>query len=328
MNIALLGYGNLAKGIHRAALAAPDMSLIGAFTRRAPHTVHPVAPLAVYAANRVEEFLPDTDVLLLCGGSKEDLPVQTPAFAARCNVVDSFDTHEAACAHFAAVDRAARKSAHLALVCAGWDPGLFSVARLIGAAVLPAGGNTTFWGPGVSQGHSDALRRVPGVIDAREYTVPCEEALAAARRGEVLSARQCKAGMLHRRVCYVVAAPDADRECIAASIRAMPYYFAGYETEIHFISKEQMHAQHTALPHAGTVICTGKSASDSCCSHTMEFSVRLSSNPDFTGSVLLAFARAVFHLYKEGKRGCITPLDVPPALLLPLPARQIRQKYL
>ena len=315
LRIGIFGYGNLGRGAAAAAMAAADMKLCGIFTRRAPAALGGVpAGVPVYAADSAAAHRGEFDVLLLCGGSADDLPRQTPLLARDFCVADSFDTHAKIPAHFAAVDAAARAGGHVALISAGWDPGLFSLARLYAEAALPRGTTYTFWGAGVSEGHSDAARRVPGVADARAYTLPIVDALTAVRKGETppLPPRA-----MHRRVCYVVPAPGADLAAITRAICTMPAYFADYDTEVHFITKEEMARDHAALSHGGCVLRNGD-AGGMC---GMEFSLRLSSNPAFTGGVLIACARAVCRAAARGEVGCRTLFDIPPADLLPAPAR-------
>lgn len=315
LRIGIFGYGNLGRGAAAAAIAAADMKLCGIFTRRAPAALGGVpAGVPVYAADSAAAHRGEFDVLLLCGGSADDLPRQTPLLARDFCVADSFDTHAKIPAHFAAVDAAARAGGHVALISAGWDPGLFSLARLYAEAALPRGKTYTFWGAGVSEGHSDAARRVPGVADARAYTLPIVDVLTAVRKGETppLPPRA-----MHRRVCYVVPAPGADLAAITRAICTMPAYFADYDTEVHFITKEEMARDHAALPHGGCVLRNGD-AGGMC---GMEFSLRLSSNPAFTGGVLIACARAACRAAARGEVGCRTLFDIPPADLLPAPAR-------
>ena len=311
MRIGIFGYGNLGRGAATAAMAAADMELCGIFTRRDPAALCGVPDgVPVYAADSAAAHRGAFDALILCGGSADDLPWQTPLLARDFSVVDSFDTHAKIPAHFAAVDAAARAGGKVALISAGWYPGLFSLMRLYAEAALPRGKTYTFWGAGVSEGHSDAARRVPGVADARAYTLPVVDALTAVRKGETppLSPRA-----MHRRVCYVVPMPDADTDAVAHAICTMPAYFADYETEVHFITAEEMARDHAALPHGGCVLRNGDAGGD--CG--MEFSLRLASNPAFTGGVLVACARAVCRAAARGEIGCRTLFDIPPADLLP-----------
>ena len=311
------------RGVVEAAKQNPDVRLVGIFSRRDPEKIgaKPV-DIPIYPAALLERAKHDIDVLLLCGGSAADLPEQTPTLARDFNVVDSFDTHAKIPTHFRAVDAAARAGGHLALISAGWDPGLFSLARLYAAAALPQGKSYTFWGRGVSEGHSDAVRRLPGVLDARAYTLPNEAALDAVRGGET---PQLTAGQMHRRVCFVVAAPNADRGEIVRRIREMPAYFADYDTEVNFVTETEMARDHAALPHGGSVIRSGRRGAHR---HTVEFSLRLGSNPEFTAGVLVACARAVHRMRARGEVGCRTLLDVAPADLSPQSADELRRTLL
>lgn len=323
MRIAIFGFGNLGRGVVEAAKQNPDVRLVGIFSRRNPEKIgaKPVG-IPIYPAASLEGAAGDIDVLLLCGGSAVDLPEQTPTLARDFNVVDSFDTHERIPAHFRAVDAAARAGGRLALISAGWDPGLFSLARLYAAAALPQGRSYTFWGRGVSEGHSDAVRRLPGVLDARAYTIPSEAALDAVRGGEtpLLTARQ-----MHRRVCFVVPAPNADRGEIVRRIREMPAYFADYDTEVNFVTAEEMARDHAALPHGGSVIRSGRRGAHR---HTVEFLLRLGSNPEFTAGVLVACARAVHRMRARGEVGCRTLLDIAPADLSAQSPDELRRTLL
>ena len=323
MRIAIFGFGNLGRGVVEAAKQNPDVRLVGIFSRRDPEKIgaKPV-DIPIYPAALLERAKHDIDVLLLCGGSAVDLPEQTPTLARDFNVVDSFDTHAKIPTHFRAVDAAARAGGHLALISAGWDPGLFSLARLYAAAALPQGKSYTFWGRGVSEGHSDAVRRLPGVLDARAYTLPNEAALDAVRGGET---PQLTAGQMHRRVCFVVAAPNADRGEIVRRIREMPAYFADYDTEVNFVTETEMARDHAALPHGGSVIRSGRRGAHR---HTVEFSLRLGSNPEFTAGVLVACARAVHRMRARGEVGCRTLLDVAPADLSAQSADELRRTLL
>lgn len=325
MKLAIYGYGNLGRGVECAARQAADVELTGIFTRRAPETVHPLGDTPVYPADSIAAHADDIDVLILCGGSATDLPKMTPQLAAICNVVDSFDTHAAIPEHFAAVDQAAAGSGHTALISAGWDPGLFSLNRLYASAVLPQGETYTFWGRGVSQGHSDAIRRIDGVADARQYTVPVPEALQAVRSGETptLTARQ-----KHRRECYVVAKEGADTARIEQEIKTMPNYFADYDTTVHFISAQELRQNHSGMPHGGTVVRTGRTGWEEENTATVEYTLTLDSNPEFTASVLVAYARAVDRLSRKNDHGCKTVLDIPPALLSPLSGEELRKTLL
>ncbi len=325
MNIAIFGYGNLGRGVEMAVHNSIDCRLVGIFTRRPPETVRTQTDVPVYAAADLAAHKGEIDVLILCGGSATDLPTWTPALAADFCVVDSFDTHANIPAHFARVDEVARTSGTLCLISAGWDPGMFSLARVYAQAILPDGQDYTFWGRGVSQGHSDAIRRIPGVVDARQYTVPVPAALEAVRSGEnpVLTTRD-----KHTRECYVVAAPDADRAAIAEAIVTMPNYFADYDTSVTFITAEEMAAHHAGLPHGGEVIRNGRTGLNGEHTHTVSYSLRLDSNPEFTASALLAFARAVGRMKARGRTGCLTVLDVAPADLSPLSPEELRAHML
>ena len=323
MKIAIYGYGNLGRGVETGIAHNPDLELVGIFTRRPPESVKAQTGVPVYAAERAEDFAGQIDVMILCGGSATDLPEMTPEMARHFNVVDSFDTHARIPEHFDRVDRAAFQTGHTALISGGWDPGLFSLARLYMNAVMPEGRDYTFWGRGVSQGHSDAIRRIPGVLDARQYTVPVAEAVEQVKAGKQpeLSTRQ-----KHLRECYVVVAENADREEIARTIREMPDYFADYDTTVTFITEEEMKRDHSALPHGGEVIRSGSTSEGT--RHVMDFSLKLDSNPEFTGSVLLACARAVGKMHARGIFGCHTVFDVAPADLSPLPPEELRKKLL
>ena len=324
--IAILGYGNLGRGAEAAIARNDDLELVAVFTRRDPSALKLRTPgVPVYSVEKAPELRDAIDVLLLCGGSATDLPVQTPEYAAMFNVVDSFDTHAKIPDHFAAVDAAARAAGKLGLISCGWDPGMFSLARVYAGAVLPQGKDETFWGRGVSQGHSDAIRRIEGVLDARQYTVPIPAALEAVRRGEQpeLTARQ-----KHLRECYVVTADGADKARIEREIKTMPYYFDEYDTTVTFISAEEMARDHAGLPHGGSVLRSGVTGWKGEHKHTIEFSLKLDSNPEFTGSVLAACARAVHRMYREGMTGCKTILDIPPAYLSPRTGEDLRAHLL
>ena len=323
IRVGIYGYGNLGRGVEWAVEAAPDMTLVALFTRRDPKTLTPRTAVPVYSADSLSDFVDKIDVLILCGGSATDLPQQTPACAKLFNVVDSFDTHAKIPAHFAATDAAAREGGHVATISSGWDPGMFSLARLYSGAVLPDGKDYTFWGRGVSQGHSDAIRRVEGVLDAKQYTVPIDAALAAVRAGEnpTLSTRE-----KHLRECYVVAREGADKERIAREIKEMPNYFADYDTTVHFITKEELARDHAGIPHGGFVIRAGKTGEGH--THVIEYSLRLDSNPEFTASVIAAVARATARMAREGQIGCRTMLDIPPAYLSPLSGEELRATLL
>lgn len=315
LRIGILGFGNLGRGAAAAVSQSPDMALAGIFTRRPPEQVAaeaggmPVCPAAL-----LEEGGPPVDVLLLCGGSAGDLPRQSPWYAGRFHVVDSFDTHARAPEHFAAVDAAARRGGRAAVICAGWDPGLFSVLRALALEALPRGESHTFWGEGVSQGHSEAIRRLPGVLDARAYTVPIPAALEAARAGE---GAELTPGLMHRRVCCVALEEGAEPEAVRRAIVTMPHYFADYDTTVRFVTPEELARSHSGLPHGGLVLRTGRTGRGEAHRAGLEFRLRLDSNPEFTGGVLAACARAAWRLGQAGEYGCKTLLDIPPALLLP-----------
>ena len=325
MKIGIYGYGNLGRGVEAALRQNTDMEIVGVFSRRDPAKVKTVTGIPVYSASLAEDFATEIDVMIICGGSATDLPEMTPMLAKHFNVVDSFDTHARIPEHFANVDAAAKAAGHTALISAGWDPGLFSLARLYMNTVLPEGKDYTFWGRGVSQGHSDAIRRIPGVADARQYTVPVPSALESARSGENpdLSTRQ-----KHTRECYVVAEEGADRAKIEQLIKEMPNYFADYDTTVTFITAEEMKRDHAELPHGGQVIRSGSTGEGGKHKHVMEFSLKLDSNPEFTASVLVACARAVGRMNSRGDFGCKTLFDVAPADLSPLTPEEMRKKLL
>lgn len=326
MNIGICGYGNLGRGVEAAIYQLEDVKLQGIFTRRDPKTLKPLYDKTpVYSVNDLLLFKDEIDVLILCAGSATDLPHMSPDLAASFNIVDSFDTHADIPVHFEDVDKAARQSGHLALISAGWDPGLFSLARVYASAIMPRCGKYTFWGKGVSQGHSDAIRRIPGVKDARQYTVPIESALEAVRQG---GNPQLSTSEKHWRDCYVVTEPGADQERIAREIKTMPNYFADYNTEVHFISQQELQKNHLGIPHGGRVICTGNTGKEGQNQQILEFSLKLDSNPEFTASVLVACARAVDRMHRRGRIGCISLLDVAPADLSPLSPREMRRTLL
>lgn len=326
LKIGIYGYGNLGRGVEAAVALNDDTELVGVFTRRDPATVKiRTSGVGVYHTDELENFKDKIDVLIICGGSATDLPEMTPALAKHFNVIDSFDTHAKIPEHFENVDDAAKTGDNIALISCGWDPGLFSLARLYMNAVLPVGQDYTFWGRGVSQGHSDAIRRIKGVKDARQYTVPVASAVEAVRNGEdpVLSTRE-----KHTRECYVVAEEGADLAYIENEIKTMPNYFSDYDTAVHFISAEEMARDHAALPHGGSVIRSGKTGFDKENTHVCEFSLKLDSNPEFTGSVLVAYARAIKKMYDRGCRGCKTVFDVAPADLSALSPDHLRKMML
>ena len=321
MKLGIYGYGNLGKGVENAIARNADMELAAVFTRRDPDTLTIATPdVPVVSADELPAWAGRIDVLMLCGGSATDLPIMTPALAKRFNVVDSYDNHSCIPVHYAAVDDAAQASGHVALISCGWDPGLFSLARMYANAVLPEGSDYTFWGRGVSQGHSDAIRRIPGVLDARQYTVPVPEAVEKVRAGEnpELTVRQ-----KHTRECYVVAAEDADRDAIREAIVTMPGYFEPYDTTVTFITMEELRRDHAGLPHGGSVIRTGRTGKDSENTQVFEFSLKLDSNPEFTGSVLAAFARAVYRMAQRGDKGCKTVFDIAPADISPVSREEL-----
>lgn len=313
IRVGILGYGNLGRGVECAIRQNPDMELKAVFTRRAPETVKILTEgVPVYHVDEAEAKKDEIDVLILCGGSATDLPVQTPKYAQWFNVVDSFDTHAKIPEHFAAVDESAQKSGKVGIISVGWDPGMFSLNRLYAAACLPEGENYTFWGKGVSQGHSDAIRRIEGVKDARQYTIPVESALEAVRSG---SSPELTTREKHTRECFVVAEEGADLKKIEEEIVTMRNYFADYDTTVHFISEEELLRDHAGIPHGGFVIRTGKTGWNNENSHVIEYSLKLDSNPEFTSSVLAAYARAAYRLSKEGQTGCKTVFDIAPAYL-------------
>lgn len=326
IKIGILGYGNLGKGVECAVKHNPDMELAAVFTRRDKASLKVLTPgVKVCSVQEAESMKDEIDVMILCGGSATDLPVQTPELAKNFHVVDSFDTHARIPEHFEAVDAAAKESGHVGIISVGWDPGMFSLNRLYGSAVLPEGKDYTFWGRGVSQGHSDAIRRVEGVKDARQYTVPVEAALQAVRNGEnpELTTRQ-----KHTRECFVVAEEGADLMRIEEEIVTMPNYFADYDTTVHFISEEELMRDHKGIPHGGFVICTGKTGWENEHSHVIEYSLKLDSNPEFTASVIAAYARAAYRLGKEGVTGCKTVFDIAPAYLSSMSGEELRKHLL
>lgn len=325
MRIAIAGYGNLGRGVEAAVSKAPDMELVGVFTRRDPQSVKVATDTPVYAWGDLSAHVDDIDVVVICGGSATDLPQQTPELAKLFCVVDSFDTHANIPQHYANVDAAAREAGTIGVISSGWDPGLFSLARVYANAALPEGADYTFWGRGVSQGHSDAIRRIPGVQDARQYTVPVAEALKAVRAGlnPELTTRE-----KHTRECFVVAEEGADLAAIEQAIVTMPNYFADYDTTVTFISQEELDANHAGLPHGGSVIRSGCTGLNGEFADTIEFSLKLDSNPYFTGSVLASVARAAYRMHQDGQVGARTMLDIPPALLSPLSGEELRAHLL
>ncbi len=325
IRVAIYGYGNLGKGVELAVAKNNDMENAGIFTRRAPESVKTLLGTKVYPADDILLYKDQIDVLVICGGSATDLPEMTPALAQNFNVVDSFDTHADIPAHFDRVDAASKKASTTALISAGWDPGMFSVARVYASAILPDCKQYTFWGKGVSQGHSDAIRRIEGVADARQYTVPIEEAVESVRRGENPT---LTAGEKHKRECYVVLCEGADAEYVENAIKTMPKYFADYPTTVNFISQEELDKNHKSLPHGGSVISSGTTGVNGENTHTIEYKLNLDSNPEFTASVLVCYARAVYKLAKRGEYGCKTVFDIAPAYLSELSPSELREKML
>lgn len=313
IKIGICGYGNLGKGVLAACLNSKDLEVVGVFTRRNPKDVKiSVDGINAYHMDDILSFQNKIDVMILCGGSATDLPSQTPELSKYFNVVDSFDTHANIPIHFKNVNDSALKSDHLSLISTGWDPGMFSLNRVIMESVLPIGNDYTFWGKGVSQGHSDAIRRIEGVLDARQYTIPKDDAIARVRNKENpnLSIKD-----KHLRECFVVVKEDANKELIEHQIKTMPNYFADYDTIVHFISEDEMKKNHCSLPHGGFVIRSGQTGFNLENKHVIEYSLNLDSNPEFTGSVLASYARAVYLMHKEGNKGCITVFDVAPKYL-------------
>ena len=323
IRIGIAGYGNLGRGVQAAIAKNPDMELVGVYTRRDPQELQLASPAPRFAITELERHTDQIDVLILCGGSKEDLPEQGPKLAALCNTVDSFDTHARIPEYFAAVDAPARAHGKTALISAGWDPGMFSINRVMGEALLPDGASYTFWGKGVSQGHSDAIRRVPGVAGGVQYTVPVPAAVQQVRAGGQprLSTRQ-----KHTRECFVVLAQGADAEAVRQAIVGMPHYFDEYDTTVHFISAEQLQREHGAMPHGGFVIRSGQTSPG--VTQVIEYGLTLGSNPEFTSAVLVAYARAVHRLHQQGRHGALTVFDVAPGLLSPRSAEQLRAEAL
>lgn len=326
IRIGILGYGNLGKGVESAIKQNPDMELAAVFTRRNPQDmVIRTKQVSVLSADELAGMQDKIDVLILCGGSATDLPVQTPAYAGDYNVVDSFDTHAKIPEHFAKVQEAAASGKKTAIISVGWDPGMFSLNRLYGNVILPEGKDYTFWGKGVSQGHSDAIRRVEGVKDGKQYTIPVEAALEAVRSGSnpELTTRQ-----KHIRECFVVPKEGADLKKIEAEIKNMPNYFADYDTTVHFITQEELQKNHSSIPHGGFVLRTGVTGVDKENKHLIEYRLKLDSNPEFTASVLVAYARAAYRMNQEGLYGCKTVFDVAPAYLSPLSGEELRKNLL
>lgn len=326
IRIGILGYGNLGRGIESAIRQNDDMELVAIFTRRHPDNVRiQTMGVPVIHVDNILDMQDKIDVLILCGGSASDLPVQTPEYAKYFNVVDSFDTHAKIPEHFENVDAVATKAGKIAIISVGWDPGMFSLNRAYATAILPDGTDYTFWGKGVSQGHSDAIRRINGVKNAKQYTVPVEDALLAVRNGEnpKLSVRQ-----KHTRVCYVVAEAGADKHRIENEIKTMPNYFADYDTTVHFITEEELQKNHSGIPHGGFVIRSGKTGFNGENKHLIEYSLKLDSNPEFTASVIVAYARAAFRLSKEGQCGCKTVFDIAPSYICTQSPEELRKTML
>lgn len=325
IRVAILGYGNLGRGVEAAMPYNPDMTLVGVFTRRPPEKVKTLTDVPVYHADDLLAMQDRIDVLILCGGSATDLPVQSPEFAKYFNIVDSFDNHSRIPEHFDSVDASAKAAAKTALISAGWDPGMFSLQRLLGNCALPSGRDYTFWGRGVSQGHSDAIRRIDGVKDAKQYTIPVEAALEHVRAGENpdLSTRE-----KHVRECFVVAEEGADLARIEHEIKTMPAYFEPYDTTVHFISQEELDRDHRGIPHGGFVLRSGVTGLNGDTRQMIEYRLNLGSNPEFTASILVACARAVFRMDREGMHGCKTIFDVPPAYLSPKSGAELRKSLL
>ncbi|MCR4652297.1 MAG: diaminopimelate dehydrogenase [Eubacterium sp.] len=324
--IGIMGYGNLGRGVEIAVKEAPDMELAAVFTRRDPESVSILTEnVPVVNTADVKDWTDKIDIMIICGGSATDLPKQTPEYAKLFNVVDSFDTHARIPEHFANVDAAAKESGHIGMISVGWDPGMFSLNRVYANAILPDGKDYTFWGKGVSQGHSDAIRRIEGVRNAKQYTIPVESALEAVRSGSQpeLTTRQ-----KHTRECFVVLEEGADAARVEKEIKEMPNYFSDYDTTVHFISEEELEKNHAGMAHGGFVFRSGKTGVNKENSHIIEYSLKLDSNPEFTTSVLVAYARAVKRMYDEGQRGCKTVLDVAPAYLCSQSGEELRAHLL
>lgn len=326
IRIGIVGYGNIGRGVECAVLQNPDMELKAVFTRRDPENVSILTDTAqVCRVDDIIKWQGELDVVILCGGSATDLPVQTPEYAKYFNVIDTFDTHAKIPEHFANVDKSAKENGKLALISVGWDPGLFSIARLYSSSVLPQGQDYTFWGYGVSQGHSDAIRRVEGVKDAKQYTVPIEEAIDAVRNGEnpTLTTAQ-----KHIRECFVVLEDGADPVKVEETIKSMPNYFADYNTIVHFISEDELKENHSEIPHGGVVLRSGVTGLNGEHQHVIEYKLKLDSNPEFTSSVVIAYARAVYRLANEGQTGCKTVFDIAPSYLSALSGEELRATML
>lgn len=325
MKIAIYGYGNLGKGVELAVRQNKDVELFGIFTRREPCKIRPYGKTNVYHVSEILNFKDKIDVLVICGGSATDLPVMTSELAKHFNVVDSFDNHPDIPKHFAKVNESSLAGGHTALISAGWDPGMFSLARLYSSVILPDGRDYTFWGRGVSQGHSDAIRQIGGVKDARQYTVPVQSALDSVRQGNTPTLSK---GEMHTRECYVVVEELADRKQISDEIKNMPNYFSDYKTEVNFVGEKEFAENHSAMPHGGFVIRSGRTGLKGENKHTVEFSLKLDSNPEFTGNILVAFARAVYKMSKRGESGCKTVFDIPPSDISCLSREEILQIFL
>ena len=323
MRIGILGYGNLGRGVEYAIQQNSDMELVAVFTRRNPQDLKINSDAQVVSISDIENWKDKIDVLIICSGSANDLPVQTPQFTKMFNVIDSFDTHAKIPTHFENVDKSAKESGHVAMISVGWDPGMFSLNRLYANAILPNGQDYTFWGKGISQGHSDAIRRIEGVKDAKQYTIPIEGALQAVRNCEnpTFTPRQ-----MHTRECFVVVEDGADKERIEKEIKTMPNYFAPYDTTVNFISEEELKEKHSGIPHGGFVIRTGTTAGNK--NHIVEYSLKLESNPEFTSSVIVAYARAIHRLFKEGETGCKTVFDIAPKYLSQKTNEELRKEML
>ncbi len=323
---AILGYGNLGRGVELALRQNPDMTLVAFFTRRQPDSLKTLSDgVAVFHIDELIAKKDDIDILFICGGSATDLPKQTPEYAKYFNVIDSFDTHAKIPEHFDNCDKAAKEGGKIAMISVGWDPGMFSLQRLLSSALLPDGKDYTFWGKGVSQGHSDAIRRIDGVLDAKQYTVPIEDAMERVRRGEN---PELSVGDKHLRECYVVCKEGADKARIEAEIKNMPNYFADYDTTVHFITKEELDRDHAGIPHGGFVIRSGITGVNGETKQMIEYSLKLGSNPEFTASVLVAYGRAAYRMNKEGMCGAKTVFDVPPAYISSMSGEEMRKKLL
>lgn len=324
IRIGIVGYGNLGKGTELALRQCPDMELAGVFTRRDPNDLKIMTKNAkVYSLAEADDMTDKIDVMILCGGSATDLPEQGPAFAAKFNTIDSFDTHAKIPEYFDRMDKASKEGGKVSIISVGWDPGLFSINRMYGDAILPNGSTYTFWGKGISQGHSDAIRRIEGVKDAKQYTIPIDKAIEQVRSGSnpKLSTRE-----KHLRECFVVAEEGADKAKIENEIKTMPNYFSDYDTVVHFISQDELNKEHSGMPHGGFVLRSGKSGSDYERNEIIEFSLKLDSNPEFTSSVLVAFARAAYKMSMNNDKGAKTVLDVPPAMLSPKSGAELRKE--